>query len=167
MLRTSATTHDVAHCHLLTLAAPLVQHLEQQLPCNQSSQVWLEGGGISVSPSLSGWEGLGPAWLRVPRAHGAGSEGVRGASGSRALASASSSSAPSPSTASLLSWAPSPLPLPLPSTACLCTEGVLRIGMLELRQTFTLSRVEGRASAAPTPSGGRGGFVTPRSSAPA
>lgn len=45
--------------------------------------------------------------------------------------------------------------------------------MLEPRQTFTLSRVEGRAGErGPTPGGGGcggsgGGFVTPRRSAPA
>lgn len=84
--------------YLLTLAAPLVQHLEHQFYCNQSSQVWLEGGAISVSQSLSGRAGFDRVSLPVPTTHGPRSEGgwapgpdVQRTFSSLALAHASSS----------------------------------------------------------------------------
>lgn len=84
---------DENSLYLLTLAAPLVQHLEHQFLCNQSSKVWLEGGEISVSQSLSGRAGLGRVSLLVPTTRGpeseggwAGGLGVQGASSSLELA---------------------------------------------------------------------------------
>lgn len=191
MLRTSATTCDVgllspAHTRSAsssTSGAPV------PLPSVLTS---LAGGWWYFRCSFPVW--CGRTWQSLASGARDSPRRVRGRLG---LGAGVQRTSPSPALASSptgsvcllvllpLLRLPSAGVLRLPSAARLCSlsiprghllpplsEGVLRLGMLELRQTFTLSRGEGRAGgradAAPTRGGGGGGgFVAVSRSAPA